>query len=293
MKQWIPAALAVVLGFALAVLATTPQPPAPSSTDKAAFSAARAMEHVRIIAREPHPTGSAENAEVRAYLEREIEALGGEVILEEAPVPDRGLEKMERWSGERPDALTLTNVIGVFKGTDPEAKSVALMAHHDTVYGSPGAPDDSAGVAATLETVRAIRTEGQTKRDIVILLTDGEELGLLGARHFFAENPLAKRIGAIINLEARGGGGRTTLFQTSADNGAAVEVYAEAVRRPGGSSLATFIYEALPNDTDLTPALEGDYAAYNLSFIGRPGQYHSPKAIPDALDQGAVQDMGD
>ncbi|MCR2833951.1 M20/M25/M40 family metallo-hydrolase [Parerythrobacter lacustris] len=293
MKHWMPAALAVVLGLALAVLATTPQPSAPLSADETEFSAARAMEHVRIIAREPHPTGSAENAEVRAYLERQIEALGGEVTLEEASVPERGLEKMERWSGERPEALTLTNVIGVFPGTDPSAEAVALMAHHDTVYGSPGAPDDSAGVAAILETVRAIRASGQAKRDIVILLTDGEELGLLGARHFFAENPLAQRIGAIINLEARGGGGRTTLFQTSADNGAAIEVYAGAVGRPGGSSLATFIYEALPNDTDLTPALELDYAAYNLSFIGRPGQYHSPKATPDALDQGAVQDMGD
>jgi hypothetical protein len=293
MRHWTSAALAVVLGFALVILATTPQPPAPLSAEETGFSAARAMEHVRIIAREPHPTGTKASAEVRAYLEQRIEALGGEVIREKAPVPDRGLEKYERWSGERPEALTLTNVIGVFPGSDPSAKSVAVMAHHDTVYGSPGAPDDTAGVAAILETVRAIRASGQTKRDIVILLTDGEELGLLGARHFFANNPLAGRIGAIINLEARGGGGRTTLFQTSADNGAAIEVYAGAVRRPGGSSLATFIYEALPNDTDLTPALEMDYAAYNLSFIGRPGLYHSPKATPDALDQGAVQDMGD
>ena len=31
---------------------------------------------------------------------------------------------------------------------------------------------------------------------------------------------------------------------------------------------------------------------FNFAFIGRPGLYHSPLATPDALDQGALQDMG-
>lgn len=293
MKKWVPAATAIVLGFVLAIMATTPQPPVGKSAAPAEFSADRAMNHVRIIAREPRPTGSPANAQVRAYLEEQIVSLGGGVIREEAAVPEASLDRFGRWSGTRPDALTLTNIIGVFAGTDRSAEAVALMAHHDTVYGSPGAPDDTAGVASILEAVRAIRASGETRRDIIVLLTDGEELGLLGAQQFFANNPLSRRIGAIINLEARGGGGRTTLFQTSSANGEAVQHYAAAVDRPGGSSLATYIYEILPNDTDLTPALEKDYAAYNLSFIGRPGLYHSPKATPERLDQGALQDMGD
>ena len=40
----------------------------------------------------------------------------------------------------------------------------------------------------------------------IVLLTDGEELGLQGAKQFFAGDPLLPRIGAIINMEARGGG---------------------------------------------------------------------------------------
>ncbi len=277
----------------MAIIATTPQPPLPASVDEGQFSAARAMEHVRIIAAAPHPTGSPQNAQVRSYLEAQIVALGGEASRDQAPVPAEALDRYGKWSGERPDALTLTNVIGIFAGTDRSAKAVALMAHHDTVYGSPGASDDTAGVAAILEVVRAIRARGETRRDIIVVLTDGEELNLLGAKHFVANSSLVPRIGSIINLEARGGGGRTTLFQTSADNGEAIKRYAAAVRRPGGSSLATFIYEILPNDTDLTPVLALDYSAYNLSFIGRPGLYHSPKATPAALDQGALQDMGD
>lgn len=293
MRKWIPAITAIVIGLALAILGTTPQPPRSSDSDAATFSGKRAMEHVRIIAAEPHPTGSEANARVRDYLKSELEKIGAGVLLPQGAVDDRSLDRFGRWSGERPDALTLTNVIGIIPGKVRSRRAVALMAHHDTVYGSPGAPDDTAGVASILETVRAVTSQGPTERDIIVVLTDGEELGLLGARQFVRKNRLADRVGAIINLEARGGGGRTTLFQTSKDNGEAIKLYADSVSRPGGSSLATFIYEILPNDTDLTPALERDYVAYNLSFIGRPGLYHSPKATPDNLDQGSLQDMGD
>ncbi len=292
--RWLTLAVTVVIGIALAILGTTPQSPASISSDEASFSAERAMEHVRIIAAEPHPTGSVANAKVRSYLVAELEALGAEVSLSEGSVPERSLARLGRWSGEAPpDALTLTNVIGVIPGRDRAKPAIALMAHHDTVWGSPGASDDTAGVASILEAVRAITSQGTVERDIIVLMTDGEELGLLGAQQFIDENPLADKIGGMINLEARGAGGRTTLFQTSKDNRAAIELYAGAVSRPGGSSLATFVYEVLPNDTDLTPALERPYVAYNLSFIGRPGLYHSAKATPENLDQGAVQDMGD
>ncbi len=295
--QWWPITVATLLGIVLAVLGTTPRPPQSKNTGATQFSAARAMDHVRIIASEPHPTGSAANTEVRAYLARELRALGADVSQTTGTVPPDSLDKFGRWSGTRPEALTITNVIGVLSGTGSDAgrpdSAVLLMAHHDTVYGSPGAADDTAGIAAILESLRAIRAAGDTKRDIIVLFTDGEELGLLGASQFVTNNPLADRVGAVVNLEARGGGGRTTLFQTSRDNGHAVRAYAEAVPRPGGSSLATFIYEVLPNDTDLTPLLEREYTAYNLSFIGRAGQYHSPLSTPDALDQGALQDMGD
>jgi hypothetical protein len=125
-----------------------------------------------------------------------------------------------------------------------------------------------------------------------MLVTDGEELGLQGARQFWATHPLRKKVGAVINMEARGGGGRTTLFQTSHQNGDAMHVYADAVRRPGASSLAAFVYAVLPNDSDLTPVIKHDYAAYNFAFIGRSGLYHSPLATADNLDQGSLQDMG-
>lgn len=292
MTRWMELAVIGIAATWLAIFATTPPSPQPADAAADSFSATRAMEHVRIIASEPHPTGTEENAQVRAYLVTQLEQLGLGVTTTTGPVDEWGVDRLTRWSGEDQTGLMLTNIIAVLPGRDRSLESVLLMAHHDTVWASPGAPDATTAVATVLETVRAINSAGGADRDIIVLITDAEELGLVGARQFFAGNPLRENVGAIINMEARGGGGRTTLFQTSANNGEAVELFGRVAGRPGGSSLSTFIYRVLPNDTDLTPALEGDYVAYNFAFIGRSGLYHSPLATPENLDQGSLQDMG-
>lgn len=276
----------------LAIMATTPPMPQGPQTPPTEFAVARAMPDVVAIAREPHVTGTPENARVRDYIAERMRVLGMDVSTSTGVVGERGTAKRNRWTGRNDPPATLTNVIGVLPGRNRALPAVLLMSHHDTVWGSPGAADDTAGVAVSLEVVRAIKAGGGAERDLIVLVTDAEELGLEGAKQFFAEHPLRSRVGAVINMEARGGGGRTTLFQTSGDNGNAVALFADVARRPGGSSLAAYIYSVLPNDTDLTPVLAGPYTAYNFAFIGRSGLYHSPLATPARLDQGAVQDMG-
>ncbi|OYZ86565.1 MAG: hypothetical protein B7Y00_06250 [Sphingomonadales bacterium 17-56-6] len=284
--------MALVIAVLLTLFATTPPKAIPAHAPAPSFSAVRAMADVRTMAQNPHTTGSAENAVVRDHIMRRMQALGMEVSTSTGLIDAKVTKRLNHWSGRNDPPASLVNLIGILPGKNRNAPSVVLMSHHDTVWGSPGAADDTAGVAASLEVVRAIRAQGQQERDLVMLVTDGEELGLQGARQFWADHPLRKGVGAVINMEARGGGGRTTLFQTSHQNGAAMQVYADAVRRPGASSLAAFIYAVLPNDSDLTPVIKHDYAAYNFAFIGRSGLYHSPMATPDNLDQGSLQDMG-
>ncbi len=292
MKKFGPVLVALVIAVLLTLFATTPPKAIPAHAPAPSFSAVRAMADVRTMAQNPHTTGSAENAVVRDHIMRRMQALGMEVSTSTGLIDAKGTKRLNHWSGRNDPPASLVNLIGILPGKNRNAPSVVLMSHHDTVWGSPGAADDTAGVAASLEVVRAIRAQGQQERDLVMLVTDGEELGLQGARQFWADHPLRKGVGAVINMEARGGGGRTTLFQTSHQNGAAMQVYADAVRRPGASSLAAFIYAVLPNDSDLTPVIKHDYAAYNFAFIGRSGLYHSPMATPDNLDQGSLQDMG-
>ncbi|MBV7256842.1 M20/M25/M40 family metallo-hydrolase [Pacificimonas sp. WHA3] len=292
MRKYLGLLAAVSIALILAIVGTTPPSPRDETAPQTDFSAARAMVDVRQVAAAPHVTGSAENARVRAYLVERLRALGLDTGTTASPLGEQGAARLRQWRGDEMAAPPVENIFARLGGSDPSLPAVLLMAHYDSVWGSAGASDDAAGVAAILEIVRAVKAKGALPRDLLVLFTDAEELGLEGAKYFFANNSNRRRVGAIINLEARGGGGRTTLFQTSAQNGEAMRLYHRAVDRPGASSLAAFVYSVLPNDTDLTPALSGDYTAYNFAFIGRPGLYHSPDATPENLDQGALQDMG-
>ncbi len=285
--------VAVLLGIGLGILGTSTFAPAPADSDPATFSAMRAMRDIERIAARPHPTGSQANAEVRGYLRQRLESLGLTVTEQGSPLNAQATRKLADWRGRPSEGVSIVNLVGILPGRDRALPAVLLMAHHDTVWGSPGAPDDTTGVAAILETIRALTQRSQPARDVIVLFTDGEELGLNGARAFFTGNPLRDHVGAVINLESRGGGGRATLFETSRNNGNIVRRYIAAADRPAGSSLSVFIYKLLPNNTDLTEALSADYAAYNLAFIGRPGLYHSPLATPARLDKGTVQDIGE
>ncbi|WP_435417686.1 M20/M25/M40 family metallo-hydrolase [Parerythrobacter aurantius] len=278
----------------LAIMATTPpEPTATPSGNPAEPSASRAFAHIEEIAKEPHPTGSAANARVRAYLVAELEKMGLTVETTTGTIDRRAQDKLDHWDGQKSSGLTeFVNIIATLPGKDRELPAVALMAHYDSVWGSPGAADDATGVAVILETVRAITARGPQARDIVVILTDAEELGLNGARDFYAKHSLAGRIGAIINVEARGGGGIANMFQTSPGNAGIARLYAREVSHPSTSSLSAFVYSVLPNDTDLSPALErGGYAAYNIAFIGRSGLYHSPLSIPENVDRGSIHQM--
>jgi hypothetical protein len=293
MKSWTNLLVAIAAAIVLAVFATTTPSPAPGNAPETAFSATRAMADVREIARAPHPTGSAENARVRDYLAKRLQSLGMTVTTGAAPLTDKPKKVLDKWrggEGDRPDAV---NIIATLPGRDPAKPALLLMAHHDSVWGSPGAADDSAGVAAILETVRAIRAEGkQPERTLMVLFTDAEELGHDGAAQFFAIDPARSKVGVIVNLEARGGGGRASMFETGNDNGAMIDLFGRSVSRPVATSLSVFVYNNLPNYTDYTRAKLLGIPGFNFAFIGRPGLYHSPLATPEALDQGSLQDIG-
>ena len=297
----IPALVALLLALVLTVVGTTT--PWPASVDRPVqdFSAKRALADVQVIASAPHPAGSVADARLRDWLVARLTGLGMTVRIDTFAADPHHIARFINWGSPADQPHTLANIVAVLPGRDRTLPAVALMAHHDSVAGSPGAADDGAGLAAIIETVRAIASAPRPARDLIVVFTDAEEIGLDGARHFFLGAPppadrMRDHIGAVINLEARGGGGRATLFQTAHANGEAVAFAARAVRHPAGSSLAVFLYRILPNDTDLTMALPWaeprGVPAYNYAFIGRPGLYHSPKATADRLDQGALQDIG-
>lgn len=281
--------------FVLAVLTSQTPDAAPADAPTTAFSAERAMIDVRRMARAPHPVGSAEHAAVQTYLLQRMTALGLRPQRQTGGLSPAAMRRIEA-RGETAEGLSVVNLVGVLPGRRPDRPAVLLMAHYDSVPGSPGAADDASGVAAILEAVRAIQARGPADRDLIVLFTDGEELNLDGARAFFSEHPLRTRIGAVVNLEARGGGGRAMMFETGPGNAETVDQYARFTRGASGgttgNALAVFVYRLMPNGTDFTLAADRGLPGVNLAFVGRPDQYHSPRSTPDALDRGSVQHIG-
>ncbi len=288
MGRLIALVAALLLGLAIGLATERTPDPRPITAPATEFSADRAMRDVEAIAPVAHPVGSPENARVRDYLIGRMAALG----LSPQVRPGVGVQ-YAKWDADSLSGAQVDNLVGILPGRDPSLPALVLMAHYDSVAGSPGAADDASGTAAILEVVRAIRARGQPPaRDIMVLITDGEEAGLLGANHFFRRDPLAKRAGLVINLETRGGAGRAQMFQTSPENGPLIDLFRRSAVRPSSSSLAVYIYEQLPNDTDLTETLAAKTPGLNYAFIGEQFDYHSATSTPANLSRGSLQDIG-
>src|SRR5690606_15453766 len=128
------------------------------------FSAERALTHLEVIAKEPHPTGSAANFQVRDYLITELQKLGLEPEIQKKYVVS---DFFSGFSG------SIENIMVRIPGSD-NSKAIMIAAHYDSVQTSPGAADDGAAIAAMLEMTRALQVSGELKNDLILLMTDGE-----------------------------------------------------------------------------------------------------------------------
>jgi hypothetical protein len=280
------AVVALLLGL-VAWSATALQPPDPAPADAPAtdFSATRAFRHVEDIAADIHITGSDANERVVDQLVATLTGLGLDTRVQTA------VGARQTRSGETRMAR-VRNVVGFLPGSDPTGR-LFLMAHHDSVETGPGAADDAAGVAALLESVRALTEGPQLRNDLVVVLTDAEEPCLCGAEAFAAAHPLANEGGVVLNFEARGTTGPPIMFETSEGNEGVVGAFA-AVPHPVGSSFGVEVYRTLPNDTDFSALLaDGDFTGMNTAFIDGVAAYHTPQDVPARLDRGTLQALGD
>src|SRR5215213_2283602 len=182
------AGMAALLLIAIAsVMGMAPTAPARSDASADVFSASRAMTHISAISDEPRPVGSAHHGESKAYLLDQLASLGWQADGQESV-------GMFDFGGDGSQNIgAVANVIATKPGTAPTG-TVLLTAHYDTVVGSPGAADDGIGVGVLLETARALSTTDAPRNSVMILLTDAEEVGLLGAEAFVRERAQALRL---------------------------------------------------------------------------------------------------
>ena len=250
------------------------------------FDAARAMARLQRILgdQRPHPVDSAANDAVRGRLIAELRAIGLEPVVTDDIVCN---------GSDRSRTAACARVRNVIATIGPERGDHVLVAsHYDSSPVGPGAADDGIGVAVMLESAALLR--GRTLgRPVTFLFDEGEEVGLLGARAFLARNPLADRVAALVNFEARGVSGPAMMFETSHPNGAAIAHFAASSERPFANSLATDFARLIPNSTDVEVLKERDWTTLNFAIIGNESRYHSDGDTLAALDPRSVQHMGD
>jgi hypothetical protein len=275
------ALLLIALCIVFAVRVSRPPVAVPASAARTAFSAERAMKHVLAIARRPHPIGSAEHDRVRDYLVAQLSNLGLDPQIQNAT--GVGI----RYA----DAGRVQNILARMPGRQNGGLAVLLVAHYDSVGASPGAADDGAGIAAILETVRALRAGAPLVHDVIVLFTDGEEPGLLGAAAFVREHPWAKDAAMVLNFEARGTSGRSLMFETGPGNLDTTRVLRTVPGATAGSVFTT-IYRTMPNDTDLSELWLLGTPALNFAFGDGADRYHTSHDDVAHLNTGSLQHHG-
>lgn len=270
-----------------------PQPVGPEAAPTE-FSSARAMKHIEAVASETHAMGTPENARVRDYLLGELNA-----IAAAAPEMNMVVEKdgayVERETRRSPYRVYyVENVLARIPGALP-TKAFMLMAHYDSTPYGPGAADDGSGVAAMLETARALAADFKAghrlRNDIIFLFTDGEEVNLLGPKAFKKQR-WYNDVGVVLNFEARGYTGPSMMFETSPHNGRLIREFAKAAPYPVATSLMYDVAGRMPTTTDYAVLKSEGIPGLNCAFIGGIKYYHTRNDSPAMIDQGSLQHHG-
>jgi hypothetical protein len=164
-------------------------------------------EHAGLLADdtlEGRAAGSRGGVTAARYIEKKLKEAGLE------PAGDNGAY-IQRFSPG------YQNVIGVLRGTDPNLRDeyIVVGAHYDHVgYGKRensngpigyihnGADDNASGVACLLEMADALHRSGiQLRRSVIFAFWDGEEINLLGSRHWIRQ-PTVPRAGVRLAINA-------------------------------------------------------------------------------------------
>ena len=306
----IAALLGLVAGLSVLILPS----PAPTTADPTEFSAERAMASINRLADEPHSVLNREaHDRARDDVIGMFADLGYTADVHSDPLFDFSepvdKETFDMLSTEQQaavkDAPAETIVVDV---PGKSERTMALMAHYDSATDSDGdrarfttsgdsygAADDGYGVATIVETLRALKAEGrQPENSLKIVITDAEEIGLIGARNEMRHHRADyENVDLVLNLEARGMSGPAFMFETSPNNSAVASYFLSNVKQPVTGSLFPSLYALMPNSTDMTNLIPEGFTVLNIAAVGDADHYHQSTDAPRYVDHSTLQHYGD
>lgn len=285
--------LAIVIVFSSVIGFKSLYPSKANYDDNTKVNVKNQMNHIKEIAKEPHSIfDDKAHDEVRDYLLGELKELGLEPKT----------YKYEDVYVERTETNEdIENIYAEIKGKNDSY--IMLVTHYDSSRakkeryaeedGSLGAADAGYGLSTILETIRAIKENNVAMNNgIKILITDGEEYGLIGAKEAVKEKEIFEDVNYLINLEARGTKGPAIMFETSPDNSKIIDLYANS-EKPFSYSITPEIYRLLPNGTDFTVFLQNNIPGINISVLDGLENYHTPNDSMLSLNEKSMQHYGD
>ena len=263
--------------------------------DSLDFSAQRVSDDIRVISKEPHSIQHPKARKVLGeFLFQRLEQMGGETqIIEYDTIPSKIGGK-----------FSYSNIYSVFNPPLPDSSAsyILLVAHYDSRYRhvvgkdtvfSYGAADDGYGLGVIMELVGgALRFRDEWKQGIKVLFTDAEEHNMDGMRSAWEENPeIFKGVNLVVNVEARGVKGPALLFETSPGNEKVMDLYGKA-DRPSGMSLASVVYNYLPNYTDFS-VVKDSIPGMNFAVVDNLRHYHTDLDNYSNISLKSLQHYGD
>jgi Zn-dependent M28 family amino/carboxypeptidase len=189
------------------------------------------------------------------------------------------------------DSGSSVNVLGYIPGANPSlAAEVVLVGAHldhlgtDGVRYFPGADDNASGTAAVIEMAEALaRLRGGLPRTVVFAAFSGEELGLLGSRHYVSHPSFAMaQTVYMVNLDMVG----------HLQDNAPLRCYGAAL----SPALGNLLLEIAARYPELSPSLEGnaggsDHVPFRSVGVptvflhtGLTSTYHTVADTPETLD---------
>jgi len=260
----------------------------PRNVPENQFSAERAIDLLKHLLgnNTPHPVGSSANAAVQTRI---TDWLDQQKIV---------WEIQSTWSCafEASRCSWVENIIATLPGKTQDYEKhpfVALMAHYDSVPMAPGAGDDGAGVVTLLEVARILKLEGPANNPLMLIFTDAEEIGLMGAEAFFNYHPLAKNVGMVINIEGGGTSGHSQVLRTAFGSRLILSSFTDTAKFPFGNSIANEMFKRMPNDTDFSVSMRSSIPGIDFAFASELNHYHTPNDSTENLNPRSVQHHGE
>ena len=227
------------------------------------------------------PVGTPSNERAREYIVDQLRLFGYEVRVQAADSRRPQLGRTAR----------VVNIIAVRQGRRPEA--LGLLSHYDSVPAGPGASDDGLGVGVSLEAARVLGARTDPNWSVMILVTDGEEAGLMGAAALMTDRDVRTRLNAFVNLEAIGSAGPPMLFEAGPGNDWLLEPWAKFAPHPRGGSFVSEIYRRLPNDTDFSILRLQGIPGLNIAAVGDSYAYHTSRDTVERLSGRTIRQTGE